>query len=86
MGATSGVRSRSYARLDEVPDVTRQGARAEEHRLSIVPEIEAYATGGNRIHLDRIDNLGKVREPIRVEYKVRKVDRPPESWALVAGD
>ena len=61
-------------------------ARAEEHRLSIVPEIEAYATRGNRIHLDRTDNLGKVREPIRVEYKVRKVDLPPESWALVAGD
>ena len=61
-------------------------ARAEELRLSLVPEIEDYATGGNRIHLDRIDNLGKVHEPIRVEYKVRKVDPPPDWWALVAGD
>lgn len=72
--------------LMKFPTSRAKLARAEEHRLSIVPEIEAYATGGNRIHLDRTDNLGKVREPIRVDYKVRKVDRPPESWALVAGD
>ncbi len=68
------------------PTARAKLARAEEHRLSIVPEIEEYATGGNRIHLDRRDNLAEVRQPIRAVYTVRKIERPPESWALVAGD
>jgi hypothetical protein len=61
-------------------------ARAEQHRLSITPEIIEYATS-NRIHFARKDNLGQVKDrTIRCEYTVSKLEEPPESWPHVAGD
>lgn len=60
-------------------------ARAEQHRKVIEPEIKAFVES-NPIALRSQHNLKGADDPIRFVYFVASIIRPPQHWALVAGD